>query len=309
MSKLIYLIGWVIVFSGSLTVYAQNNWEFNIVDKKSPRHKRLPGTHIYIIPSKTFQFNTTSLELSDKDSNVINITESNRGYPYFSREHNKWYPIFNITVADSMQISFPELHGVKQKLTGLMPDTIYNYIFGNDTKAASITVHIIKRNPNVIKEINSILSNIYIDWSHQVDPTEIANYTIDLTGSIFSYSEFEMDNFMYTIGGKKVKIPQEKENVFRIQMMPLGANTDDGFIENWVTLTYRADDIKIYYSNKSSTTHINGYKAKEFEFAGLYELRKIIVYHVILMSSKSAIVFEAVIQDDHANVLTEVKRL
>ncbi len=298
------------VFCLTLFSCTQNNEKSNdLTTHKTDKHINIPGTRLFIVPSRGFEISKSLIGLQKGDSCMIQIYDLIGG-DFYSNAKNvskKAFEEKGLKVLDYYEF---QLNGYPAKychLQGANNILSHQLIFGDSTFCVMVLgAYPVGQDENG-DEIKESIFSIFYDKSTLVDPMATALFSVDDSKSKFKFHESSSNMFSYTLDGKKnsdrhsplvviSQIVRDQDMTFESisEMLKIGLE-QNGFIMNEI--------------ESQGMKSINGKEVYEKVFIGYFNVKKVKVYQLIFMTSNQWVTFTGLTYSDNENNMNEFKKL
>lgn len=180
-------------------------------------------------------------------------------------------------------------------------------LFGDNSFVNMALGQIPANQPAVRKEVLAGLLSLYVDTSVTVDPTELANFTLNTDKTEFKFFNSASQMFFYTVGGKD---PAQNPYDNQIMVMTLPAMKQEQFKAYAISMIDRYKNSGMVipdYVGKDTT--INGKYAYQITFEASYEGKKNSGYQIVTGNENASILFIGGLYDRVEQLMPQVRSI
>jgi len=194
----ILVVGFILLFLSSCG--QNNNNSDDITNNLSEKHKRILGSHLYIIPPKDFKMSNAFIGMTNDINVNIAVTDLYGGNIYsnakdFTKDH---FEKQGLTIYDFKEFK------LNNSLAKYMHAKSYNsndenilLIFGDSTFSVSIIATFYQGKKENFDDVKKSLLTAFYDDNLDVDPFETANFDLDLTESNYKFEQFVSGQYIF----------------------------------------------------------------------------------------------------------------
>jgi hypothetical protein len=181
--------------------------------------------------------------------------------------------------------------------------------FGNENFAVIASAQMPANDKVSRDEILRALLSLYVDEGKKTDPTELADYTLDVSNTSFQYAGNMSQMYFYTVGGKGDLASNPYLDQILVQTFP-AMNGPAALKEHALKMLdhYKTSKIKISNYHGRDIT-INGKYAHELTFVGTFEDKPVTTYQIVTGNDKASVVFVGNVFGKHPELVTQIKKI
>ncbi len=262
------------------------------LNKQLIRFQKKEGTYIQLMQIPIVSnFEVKRKELEDYTQRVV--AEGKLEKEYYKKE-------FKLGDYDAFLI-----YGKDDKKDGFEQMVL---LFGDNTFVNMVMGEFPADQPLVRKEILDGLLSMYVDKTVPIDPTELANFSINTNNTAFAFFGSASQMFYYTVGGKGDPIQNPYESEIMVQALP--AMEEEGLRSYAIKMiyNYRLMGMRIpTYSGKDTT--INGQYAYQITFEGSFNGKKNNAYQVVTGNQNGSVLLLGGLYDRREELMPQVRAI
>jgi hypothetical protein len=317
MKKISLLAGFFLLL---LTCKGQtkNNLEIadTVIIQKTTAAQRFPGTNTFIIVAAGYVLNRPLLRFQKNENTYVQLMQipvvSN-----FERKKAEMENYFNIAVSTGR---LDKEHYKKEFKLGEYSALLY---YGNDTKPNQEQIVLLfgdnsfvsmalgefpADQPALRQEVLQELLSMYVDKSVTIDPTELANFSLNTRGTAFKFSKAASNFFYYAIDGEGDPLQNPFGNLIILQALPA---MDRQQIKDYaISMISRCKQMGIdipEYAGKDIT--LNGNYAYEITYEGNFKGKKNHAYQIVTGNQNGAVMFLGGLYDRYDELMPQIQSI
>jgi len=281
-----------------------------IVNTKTEKHIKIPGTKLFIIPPKGFEISNSFLGLEKGGNSIIQVLEKVDGDFYADTEEftKESFEQLGIKVFEFKEFKINEFPAKYIVMQGEQNIRSINVVFGDSTFSTMIIALYPSSDDKTFDEIQSVINSIYYDKNLKFDPFESASFTLDDSQSAFKFSKATSGFYIYSIDGKDVD-PTKEEAFVTVSTIPKDSTVSvQDIFEMMLESLYKYGLTNEELKNVG-ISNINGHYTYEGEIYGEINGENNVIYQLVIDGHDRAIFIQGRIKSDFTNHLNEIKKL
>lgn len=293
------------------------NHDLKIPDKVQPGRKassqQLPGTRIFVIPPEKYQLVQQLIRFQKNDSTFLQAYEipgssfdlqqlkaqfeQNRKSGKLAKEYYQ------------KELQFGTYDAVFIYGPGNIPNREQMLLAFGDRNFSIMAVGELPSNDRIAREeLVKALLTVYVDTAIIADPSALATYSLNVSGTDFEYVGNVSQSYFYNYRGKPLDNADEFANQIFVSTLP--AQTHQALKEFGQSMIerYRTNGMVIpKYAEREFT--LNGNYAYEIKWEGNYKGRKNSVYQIVTTNgTTSSALFLGSAYDDIQTLMEQIKQ-
>lgn len=296
----------------------QNNRDLNIPDKVQPaktsKSTQLPGTRIFVVPPVGYQLVQQLIRFQKNDSTFLQFYEIPGSAFDLQRIKAKFDENRKSGRLAKEYYQKEFQYGPYSALTIYGPDNRPNreqilLSFGDRNFVIMAIGELPSNNKTAREELVKALLTVYVDTSVVADPTALATFSLNVSGTDFQYVGNMSQSYFYNYHGKPLDNQDEFANQIFVSTLPAQDKQALKEFGKSMIKSYKTNGMEIpKYTDREFS--INGNYAYEIEFQGSYKGRLNSVYQVVITNGiTSSALFLGSAYDDRLNLLKQIKQI
>jgi hypothetical protein len=290
-------------------MHGQSHARFcDISNKITKKHVRIPGTHLYLIPSNDFTIAKAFIGLTnDKNSNIVvlDIFGSN----FYSQVKDFSKATFEKTGLIVYEEQEFKINGFNAKslYTNSLNSTEKNLMlaYGDSTFTILITATFHDEGKKTYNNASKCMLSAVYDKAAMIDPFETAKFELDLSKSDFKFQKSVSGLFFYSFYGNDSTA--KALPFFVVSQMPYQDATDEILKLSTKQMIDKAREYGINDLNLDfKKIEINGCHAIETKGYGIKNGEKVFYYLLTVGKPGNVIVINSLIQNDYEIYLKKI---
>lgn len=281
-----------------------------IANKNTFEHLLIPGTRMYILPSKGFKIAKEYIGIENEEGAGI-IVYDIVGGNYYTNAQTFTKENFELKGAKVFEYEEFQFNGFPAKyiqMQGDQPFKNIGIVFGDSTFSAMMMGSFDATNEEQGKQVKSSMLSITYEKGRKIPPFETAKFTLNDSVSVFKFNKFAAGVYMYYRNGVEDKSDEAAPTIVVSQLpFPKGATlfsistTMFNSLERYVELEKKRENEKFDV--------MNGYRTYECQVYGTIKGQKNLLYQFIAVDKNTALVIQGTAPLNFESNLVEFKKL
>ena len=277
-----------------------------VISTKTPQHKNIPGTNVFIIPPNGFTLIDKESTFRFQDTIFIHATTM-PGINFY--QNSKTFTKEKFIKKGKTVIEFSEIkiNNLQAKISLIKEgsDNIYQIMTGTSSFTTMILASYPSKNEAIGKFIRKSLETIYCDKAPKIDPFYTSFYRLDDSKSTFKLARSNGSDYLFSKGGI-LKTSYDNEPYLIVTSIPvfLGANAKNIADEEYSSLAIDQDSTIF-----DSTKYINSNQTYERVAFGKLNDKRTLIFQYSIMLNPKVVLVQGFANKDYENNLTEFRKL
>lgn len=275
-----------------------------ITSQKTAQHRQIPGTRVFVVPPAGFNASAELPAFDNGGSGVIQAMDLEGGNYYtnaatFSREK---FEASGVHVLDFREL---KVNQYPAKMCLIQADSmtrVYNIVFGDSTFSTMVMGLYPTNNAALGAEVTKALQTVFYDKSLRIDALANAPFTLDETKSIFKFSKYTANMYLYSLGGT-ARDAGENEPYFFVMALPAEgvdlASIADEMLE-------KLQPVRIV---GSSAAPVNGFTSLRREIYSTQDGQEALFYQHVVRVGNTVVLMQGGAPDNFQQNLAEFEKL
>lgn len=276
----------------------------DIKSEKTAQHQQIPGTRAFVVPPAGFNPSAELPALENGGSGVIQAMDLEGGNYYtngasFSREK---FEASGVQVLDFKELRVNQYPGKMCLIQADSMTRIYNLVFGDSTFSTMVMGLFPAGNPKLGAEVSKAMGTVYYDKEFRIDALANAPFTLDESKSVFRFSKFTANMYLYSLGGAGREAAENEPYFFVMALPAEGADLKSIADE----MLEKLQPVEIKNSDESS---VNGFSSLRREVYSTQEGQEALLYQHIVRIGNMLILMQGGAPNDFRTYLAEFAKL